>query len=79
MLYKTLKLRNKKVWHKKTRYFYVVKQNGKKEKEMIEQNSCDVGNCSVTWKLLKTPKEDKTKTIELINDYMYNFYLLNSF
>jgi hypothetical protein len=74
MLYKTLNLGNKKVWHKKTRYFYLVKQNGRKEKEMIEKNCCDVGNCSVTWKLLKTPKEDKTKTLELINDYMDNFY-----
>ena len=74
MLYKNLNLGNKKVWHKKTRFFYLVKENGRKEKEMNEKNSCDVGNCSVTWKLLKTPKEDKTKTLELINDYMNTFY-----
>lgn len=74
MLYKTLNLSNKKVCHKKTRYFYFVKKNGKKENEMIEKNCCDVGNCSVTWKLLKIPKEDKTQTLNLINDYMDNFY-----
>lgn len=74
ILYKTLNLSNKKVWHKKTKYFYLVKQNGRKEKDMVEQNCCDVGNCSVTWKLLKTPKEDKTKILELINQYMNNFY-----
>lgn len=73
-LYKNLNLSTKKVYHQKTNYFYLVKLNGKKEKEMIEKNSLDVGNCSVTWKLLKTPEEHKTTITNLINNYMDNFY-----
>jgi hypothetical protein len=51
-----------------------VKDNGKKEKDIIEKNSPDCGNCSVCWKINKTPKFLKNKAHNLINEYNKIFY-----
>ena len=72
-LYKTLHLSKKMAWHEKTHYFYFVKQNGRKEKEMIEKNCCDIGNCSVSWKLSKTPNNQRQKALNLVSEYTDRF------
>jgi hypothetical protein len=70
-LYRQLRLSNEKAYHQKCNHNYFVKQNGKKEKEMKE--SGNVGNCSVCWKLSKTPNSIKHKAYELISIYCREF------
>lgn len=53
-MFRDFRLSRKVTWHKACKHFYFVKHNGKKEKEIIEQKSQDVGNCSVCWKLKQT-------------------------
>ncbi len=74
------KISNEKVIHTKTKYQYHVKKFGKKEKELLENKSqniedynLDIGNCSVTWKLSKTPGDLKQNAKHIISEYMsYN-------
>lgn len=54
-LYRSLRLSNIKAQHNRSGHFYFVKRNGRKEKEILETNNPDIGNCSVSWKLNKTP------------------------
>ena len=77
-----LKVSTEMVYHKKSKYFYFVKKYGKKEKELLElkqQNdsdsdyNCDIGNCSITWKLSKTPPHLHSLALEIVNSYMYFF------
>lgn len=56
--------------HQKCGHFYLVKENGRKEKEILETGTGDVGNCSVCWKLSKTPKNLKDRAEYLVIDYM---------
>ena len=55
--------------HNKCRHFYYVKKNGRKEKEIIEHKNKEVGNCSVCWKLSKTPQKLKQNSDKLIHTY----------
>jgi hypothetical protein len=74
-LYKYLKLSETKSLHDKCRHFYYVKENGRKEKEIKEKNTNEnVGNCSVCWKLSKTPKRLKDRAYDLVDDYSNQFY-----
>ena len=73
-LYKYLKLSNIKAEHKKCKHFYFVKENGRKEKDIKEQNSPDIGNCSCCWKLNKTPKYLKNKAYDIVDLYCNRFY-----
>ena len=57
----------------KCNHFYFVKENGKKEKEILEYKNEDCGNCSVCWKLNKTPRNLKTKAKCLIDSYCDRF------
>jgi len=52
--------------HVRCKHFYVVKQNSRKEKEILESGSTDAGNCSVCWKLKNTPREMKDKAYNLV-------------
>lgn len=78
--YKRLYLGKVLIEHPECGHFYYAKSNGKKEKEAIETNNNNVGNCSVCWKLTRTPKRLKDKAYNLVNEYcsvMYrkpNFY-----
>lgn len=58
-------------------HIYFVKQNGKKEKEMLETKSADVGKCSVCWKISKTPVKLRDKAINLAHEY-YNVFNQNT-
>ena len=75
-----LKISNEMVYHSKSKYFYFVKKYGQKEKELLELKqentpnyNCDIGNCSVTWKLAKTPSNLRHNAIDIVKSYMYNF------
>ena len=68
-LFYSLRLGKIKACHSKCDHFYFVKQNGRKEKDIIENKSNDSGNCSVCWKYNKTPRYLKNKARELINYY----------
>lgn len=74
-LFKYLKLSKHKVYHPKCKHQYFVKEGGKKENEIIDNNSTtDIGNCSCCWKLNKTPKKFKEYAENTINIYNYSFY-----
>jgi hypothetical protein len=72
-LYRQLRLGKEKAYHTKCKHFYVVKENGKKEKE-IKENNGDIGNCSVCWKLSKTHNKLKDKAYDLVDIYTLEFY-----
>jgi hypothetical protein len=59
--------------HSKCGHIYITKKNGRKEKEIIQQNSSDVGKCSVCWKISKTPITLRDKAKNLVDDYYNNF------
>jgi hypothetical protein len=56
--------------HEKCGHFYYVLKNGHKEKEIIESNCLDKGNCSVCWKVNKI-KNGKVRGIT--EDLIYNY------
>ena len=62
-------------YHKKCGHFYFVKENGRKEKE-INENNDNVGNCSCCWKLNKTPKHLQKNAEDLVNIYLEKFKVL---
>ena len=68
-LRKFFRLSNSRVSHQRCRHFYLVRTNGRKEREMIETNSSDVGNCSVCWRINKTPPYLKDRAIDLVHKY----------
>jgi hypothetical protein len=52
-----VRLSNKHVSHTKCGHCYLLRQNSRKEKEVeTSATNVDVGNCSVCWKLHKTPR-----------------------
>ena len=71
-LYRQLKLGKEKAYHHKCRHIYIVKENSKKEKE-IQSNSVDIGNCSVCWKLSKTPSGIRNRAYDLVKAYNSDF------
>lgn len=73
-LYRKLRLGKMRAHHLRSGYFYLVKQNGRKEKEMKEQASSDVGNCSVSWKIGKTPARLRDRAHQMVQAYMDAFY-----
>ena len=68
-LYRNFRLGKHIVWHQRTGYFYRVRAGGRKEREMVETKSDDVGNCSVSWKLSKTPNYLKDRALDLVEQY----------
>ena len=90
-LFRTLRLGNVRAHHKCCGHFYLVKNNGRKHREIEEKNCEDVGNCSVCWKLNKTPnylRDDSERLISVYSQMCYepreiityeNYYLESSF
>lgn len=72
-LYRHLRVGKERAAHEKCGHFYTVKENGKKEKE-IKENSGNIGNCSVCWKLSKTHPALKRKAGDVIKAYVSEFY-----
>jgi hypothetical protein len=75
-LFQNLKIGNLMAHHR-CGHIYFVKQNGKKEKEMLEKKSKNVGKCSVCWKISKTPVELRIKACNLADEY-YNVFNQNT-
>ena len=73
ILYRRLRLSNMRVQHLRSGHFYNVKEGGRKHKEMKESNSNDVGSCSVTWKLSRTPRHLKNRARALIRAFEDTF------
>jgi hypothetical protein len=69
---KKINLSSTKAFHKNCGHFYFVKENGRKEKELSENND-NVGNCSCCWKLNKTPKNLQKNAEDLVNIYSLKF------
>lgn len=59
--------------HLKCGHFYLTKYNGYKAKKIEEMKDEDVGNCSVCWKLSKTPRRLTNSAKSLIQFYCVNF------
>ena len=72
-LYRQLRLGKYKAYHLKCSHIYLVKENSKKEKEILEDSS-NIGNCSVCWKISKTHSDLKHKARDLVTFYMTEFY-----
>lgn len=73
-LYKNLRLGKMIAYHDECRHFYYVRQNGRKEKDMLENNTNNVGNCSVCWNMNKTPVSQHDEISNLVNDYSTYLY-----
>lgn len=73
-LYNYLRLGDVYAQHLKCNHKYYVKKNGRKEKEIQENNSPDTGNCSVCWKLKRTPRQLKESAYNVVDCYMKDFY-----
>lgn len=67
----SLKVGPTRIEHAKCSHFYLAKFRGRKEREAKEQNTADVGSCSVCWKLYKTHNKES----QLVADYCHNFSL----
>ena len=72
-LFRNFRLGKHRANHKRCNHFYLVRSNGRKEREMIETKNDDVGNCSVCWKLSKTPSYLREKAQGLIQQYTDRF------
>lgn len=70
--YKKNNLSSIKAYHKSCGHFYYVKENGRKQKELSDNNE-NIGNCSCCWKLNKTPKNLIDKAEDLVNIYSKSF------
>jgi len=68
-LYRNFRLGKNKAHHQRCDHFYLVRVNGRKEREMIESDCADVGNCSVCWKISKTPNYLKDRALDLVHHY----------
>jgi hypothetical protein len=60
--------------HNKCKHQYRVKENGKKYQEITQSGKEDCGNCSVCWKLRKTPNELVPQIDDLIEEFYQEFY-----
>ena len=72
-IYRDLRIGKTKASHAKCGHFYKVRDKGRKEKDIIEQQNPDSGNCSVCWKFFKTPNYLKNSASQLIECYENKF------
>ena len=69
--FKKINLSNVIASHEDCGHFYFVKENGRKEKDLNENNN--VGNCSCCWKLSKTPSGIRNRAYDLVKAYNSDF------
>jgi len=74
-LYNQYRLSKVEAQHNHCGHFYKVRKNGRKEKEILENNNSDTGNCSICWKLNKI-KDNYCREIakDVIYDHSKFFY-----
>lgn len=73
-LFKKFHLSNTRAEHIRCGHFYNVIINGKKEKDINTTNVTDSGNCSVCWKLNKTPVALQNNAYNLVSEYCDTFF-----
>ena len=62
------------VKHQECGHFYYAKKLGRKEQQLIEHpEDRDVGNCSVCWKIKRTPHHIKRVAKNMVNIYCEDF------
>ena len=71
--YQRLRLSDTIAQHKNCNHSYKVKENGKKFNQIIETNNSECGNCSVCWKLKRTPKNLKKSAEDLVFFFQETF------
>ena len=76
--YSNLRLGSIYARHAKCNHCYRVKQNGRKETEILANDSNQIGNCSVCWKYKKTPNNLKYVAEKLITEFHDEFYNLDN-
>lgn len=64
-----LRLGTTQAYHEDCDHSYLVKKNGRKEKEITENGNS--GNCSICWRLSKTPSGFQERAFDLIRSF-YN-------
>ena len=74
LLYKKYHLSNLRAEHKRCNHIYNVIENGKKETDIKNKKVNYVGNCSVCWKLSKTPLFLQNNAYNLVSEYTEIFY-----
>ena len=74
-LYRKLRLSDTRAYHNRCKHFYLTRLNGKKEKIIKDKGiNTDVGNCSVCWKIRRTPKNLKNTAMDTVEGYMQEMY-----
>jgi hypothetical protein len=73
-MYKFHRLGKTRAFHRHCEHFYLVKENGRKEKEIKENVDADIGHCSVCWKINKTPRRLKSRAENLVKAYCRIFF-----
>ena len=71
--YTSMRIGSVKAHHRRCNHFYFVKENGRKEKMIKENDNCDTGNCSVCWKMTKTPRHLRSRAKEVLEHYMNGY------
>lgn len=62
------------IYHTKCKHKYIVRENSRKEKEILESGgNQDIGSCSVCWKINHTPRELKDMAYDMVDEYNYRF------
>jgi hypothetical protein len=77
--FRSMRIGQIRAHHKKCNHFYYVKENGRKEKEIEDEKSSDVGNCSVCWKFNKVPRHLKDSAHNLIDEYTKRCYEVQTY
>ena len=72
-LFNNMRLGKTLAHHTHCGHFYFVKQNGRKEKDIIDTGDSNCGNCSVCWKITKTPHHLRNNARQLVNLYTNEF------
>ena len=73
-LYRKLRLSKHIAYHSYCKHFYRVKKNGRKEKEIIDKKSNNVGNCSVCWKLSRTNRHLLITARDVVSAYNEEYW-----
>lgn len=60
--------------HNDCGHFYLTKFRGRKEQEILQTNNPNAGNCSVCWKLSKTPYMLRGNAEKLVSYINNNFF-----
>jgi hypothetical protein len=67
-LFNRLRIGNSTAFHNHCGHVYRVKKNSRKENDIVS-NAKNIGNCSVCWKLNKTPVQLQMAAREMINTF----------